>query len=75
MLKEPPGGLATQDLDLAANERAWRSGVRLERLMTGKIIRKLLPGDLIIYSNPTWAHAANNWHPDTGVRRIAAAFA
>jgi hypothetical protein len=32
-------------------------------------------GDLVIYNNLTWAHSVANWSPDSGTRRVIAAFA
>ena len=49
----------------------------VDRVIKGKykIVRKLEPGDLVIMNNQTWTHAANNWSPGSGVRRIGVAIA
>lgn len=75
LLKEPPGGLTSGQIDNAADRRIWRSGVGYAAIFKCRITRKLAPGDLIIQNNLTWTHAASNWSPGSGTRTIAAAFA
>jgi hypothetical protein len=75
LLKEPPGGLELNQLDSTAVQRVWHSGVKYTQLFKCKITRKLAAGELIIQNNLTWAHAANNWSPDSGTRNITASFA
>lgn len=75
LLKEPDGGLDLKQLDSQASRRIWHSGVDYSQLFRCKITVKLAPGDLVIQNNFTWAHAANNWSPDSGTRNIAASFA
>lgn len=75
LLKEPPDGLQIRLLDADGGRRMWRSGVDYAQIFKYKIIRKLVPGDLIIANNFTWTHAANNWSPGSGTRTIAASFA
>jgi len=75
LLREPPGGLELRQLDSIAALRVWHSGVKYEQLFKCKITYKLEPGDLVILNNLTWAHAVNNWSPDSGTRKIAASFA
>jgi hypothetical protein len=75
LLKEPAGGLELRQLDSIADRRIWHSGVEYAQLFKCKITRKLAPGELIILNNLTWAHAANNWSPDSGERKVAASFA
>lgn len=75
LLKEPAGGLPLEQLDNAARRRVLRSGTAYSELFRCKLTRKLLPGDLVIVNNLTWAHATSNWSPESGVRKVAAAFA
>jgi hypothetical protein len=75
LFKEPPGGFELRQLDPDAHQRIWHSGVHYTDLFKCKITRKLTPGDLVIQNNMTWAHAASNWSPGCGTRRIAASFA
>jgi hypothetical protein len=75
LLREPDGGLELSAVDNAARRRVWRSGVKYAQLFKCKLTRRLAPGDLILQNNMTWAHSANNWSPNSGVRKIAASFA
>jgi hypothetical protein len=75
LLKEPADGLPLEKLDAAARRRELQSGTVFSQLFRCKITRKLVPGDLVIVNNLTWAHATNNWTPESGVRKVAAAFA
>jgi hypothetical protein len=76
LLREP----TNQSWTVAEADCVWRhrfvsSGVTLADLFRCKITRKLRDGELVIVNNLTWAHAANNWTPGTGERRVVAAFA
>jgi hypothetical protein len=75
LLKNPPDHLRIAHLDSAAPRRIWNSGVNYTEIFKCRITRKLVPGDLIIFNNLTWTHAANNWSPGSGVRKMVAAFA
>ena len=75
LLREPPGGLELRQLDSIAARRLWHSGVEYAQLFKCKVIHKLAQHELIILNNITWAHAANNWSPDSGTRKVAASFA
>jgi hypothetical protein len=75
LLKMPAKGLEFSQLDLYFPGRIWRSGADYTALFRDRIVLKLRPGDLVIQNNLTWPHAVNNWTPDSGSRRIAAAFA
>jgi len=75
LLREPQGGLQLSQMDNAAQRRVWQSGVHYAQLFKCKITRKLVPGDLIIQNNLTWTHATSNWTPNSGTRKVAAAFA
>jgi hypothetical protein len=75
LLKVPPGIFDLHRLDSDAERRVWHSGVVYKQLFRCKITYKLAPGDLIIQNNLTWTHAASNWSPNSGVRKIAASFA
>jgi hypothetical protein len=75
LLKEPPGGLDSVSMDSDRQYRIMRSGIEMARFFTGKIVHKLAPGELVVLNNTTWAHAANNWSPQSGTRTVAAAFA
>jgi hypothetical protein len=75
LLKKPPDHLNIAQLDSAAPRRIWHSGVNYTEIFKCRITRKLVPGDLIIFNNLTWTHAANNWSPGSGVRKMVAAFA
>lgn len=75
LLREPMGGLTLRQLDIDADRRIWRSGVRYADLFNFKITYKLKPRDLIVQNNLTWTHAAANWSPNSGTRNIAASFA
>jgi hypothetical protein len=75
LLREPVNGPRIDHCDPAYRRAIWRSGVSYDRLYKSLIIRKLAPGELLIQNNLTWAHAASNWTPGSGVRNIVAAFA
>ena len=75
LLKEPAGGLGLERLDTQNPDRIYQSGLDFSQLFKCKITLKLSPGDLIVQNNFTWTHAASNWSPGSGTRRIAASFA
>jgi len=75
LLKEPAGGLELREMDASAYARRWSSGVDYGKLFSCKITCKLAPGDMLIQNNLTWTHSASNWSPESGIRRVAAAFA
>jgi hypothetical protein len=75
LLKEPAGGPPVSESMRARSRKVWKSGVNYESLFTAMIVHKLRPGDLIIFNNLTWAHAAGNWTPNSGTRKVVAAFA
>jgi hypothetical protein len=75
LLREPAGGMDVRQMDNAASQRLWASGVDYNDLFTCKIRHKLVSGDLILHNNLTWTHSASNWTPGSGVRKVAAAFA
>jgi hypothetical protein len=75
LLREPVGGMDVRQMDNAATQRLWASGVDYNDLFRCKIRHKLVAGDLILFNNLTWTHSASNWTPGSGVRKVAAAFA
>ncbi|TVZ37744.1 hypothetical protein P886_2088 [Alteromonadaceae bacterium 2753L.S.0a.02] len=75
LLKLPPGGATTQQLDHSDHRRIWDSDLSYEAIFDGKLIRKLRPGELVFINNLTWTHAIANWTPKSGTRKIAVAFA
>jgi hypothetical protein len=75
LLRLPPGGATTEQLDHSSHRRVWNSGIRYSDLFKNKIIRKLVPGELVVINNLTWTHAIANWTPGSGTRKIAVAFA
>ncbi len=75
LLKRPQHAADLSSMDSMKNDRIWSSNVGFERIFKSALILRLTSGDLVICSNHKWAHAAANWTPSTGVRRIAAAFA
>src|SRR6266511_702770 len=75
LIKEPPGGLDITRMDSDADRRVWHSGIKYKDLFKARLVRKLIAGDLIIQNNLTWTHAVNNWSPESGMRKVAAAFA
>jgi hypothetical protein len=75
LLKEPAGGLDLDHLDTQTPFRIYNSGLDFSQLFKCKITVKLTPGDLIVQNNFTWTHAAANWSPGSGTRRVAASFA
>jgi hypothetical protein len=75
LLKEPPGGLDLQKMDNTFQRHVWRSGVDYSQIFKCKITLKLSPGDFVLQNNLTWAHSVSNWSPESGTRKIAAAFA
>jgi hypothetical protein len=75
ILKLPPGGMDMAQLDNAFPRRVWSSGLSFRSLFRGYIRHKLTAGELVIFNNLTWTHSTSNWTPDSGVRRVAAAFA
>jgi hypothetical protein len=75
LLKTPANGLELSQLDKYFHRRLWRSGADYAALFRDKIVRQLQAGDLVIQNNLTWAHSVSNWTPESGTRRIGAAFA
>jgi hypothetical protein len=75
LLREPVGGMDMRQMDNAAPQRLWASGVDYNDLFRCKVRHKLVAGDLILLNNLTWTHSASNWTPGSGVRKVAAAFA
>lgn len=75
LIREPQAGLDVSAMDYTFKGRNWSSGVRYDELFKGAIVRKLRPRELVIQNNLTWPHAATNWTPGSGVRRMVAAFA
>jgi len=75
---EPPpeAEIHQKEASGSREERAQQDRRTLyEKLFKYKVVRKLEPGDLLIMNNQTWTHAANNWSPGSGVRRIGVAIA
>lgn len=75
LLHTPTDGLDITKLDYCHPRRVWNSGVKFESFFRSRITRRLAAGDLILFNNLTWTHAASNWTPGSGSRKIAAAFA
>lgn len=75
LLRTPPEGVVSTALDNAHPRRVWSSNVRYHDLFRSRITRKLLPGELVIQNNLTWAHSTANWTPASGIRKVVAAFA
>ena len=75
LLREPVSGAPIDYFDKAYTRAVWRSGVTYRQLFKAAVVRKLEPGDLLIQNNLTWAHAASNYTPGSGIRNIIAAFA
>ena len=76
-IEPPPEAEIAQQEATGAGGKGDRHDPRMlyEKLFKYKIVRKLTPGDLVIMNNQTWTHAANNWSPGSGVRRIGVAIA
>jgi hypothetical protein len=75
LLREPAEGLEIAAMDNTAHRHLRHSGIRYSSLFTCKITHKSHPGELLIQNNLTWTHAAANWSPGLGIRRVAASFA
>lgn len=75
LLRQPAGGMDIAKLDNAHIRRVWSSGVNYESLFRARLVRKLVPGDLVIQNNLTWTHSTANWTPGSGTRKVVAAFA
>lgn len=75
LLKAPSHEFNIHKLDNSYERRVWSSGVKYKELFKSKIVRKLKHGELVILNNLTWTHSTSNWTPDSGVRRVVAAFA
>lgn len=75
LLRKPACGIELRQMDNAADQRVWSSGMTYERLFRCKITHKLVAGDLVLQNNLTWTHAVSNWTPGHGVRSVYAAFA
>ncbi len=75
LLREPVGGADLRGLDNTHPRKKYSSGVKYSMLFKAMITRKLAPGELLIQNNMTWTHAASNWTPGSGNRKITAAFA
>lgn len=74
-LKKPENGIEMARMDNAYSRRIMSSSISYKSLFKYKITRKLEAGELVIFNNMTWTHAANNWSPNSGVRQVTAAFA
>jgi hypothetical protein len=75
---EPPPEVQLPRGDTADSNRAGSQHDRkmlYEQLFKSKLVLKLVPGDLVVMNNQSWTHAANNWSPGSGVRRIGVAIA
>jgi hypothetical protein len=75
---EPPPEAEIRQKEVAGScEESGRQDCRTfyEKLFKYKIVRRLAPGDLLVMNNQTWTHAANNWSPGSGIRRIGVAIA
>jgi len=55
--------------------RVWSSGLKYSELFKSSLTYKLKAGELIVLNNQSWAHAVNNWSPESGVRKTAVALA
>lgn len=75
LLRMPDPGTDPKELDQTASRKVWTSGIAFERLFKAKLVLRLEPGDLLVQNNLTWTHSASNWSPDSGIRRVAVAFA
>lgn len=75
LLRQPPDGLSLAQMDHNYSRRRWNSGVTYSELFNFRMVYRLGRGDLIVFNNLSWAHGAANWTPNSGVRRIVAAFA
>lgn len=75
LLRLPEGGMEVENMDDQQGSRIRRFGSRYEKLFTCQLTRKLRKGEFIIMNNLSWTHAASNWTPGSGVRRVVAAFA
>lgn len=75
LLREPADGPRIDHGDPVYRRTLWSSGAAYQDLFKAVVVRKLEPGDLIIQNNLTWTHAASNWTPGSGTRRLIAAFA
>ena len=75
LLREPPSGLSVHRMDMDAPRRIWHSGADYSRLFKARLVLKLTAGDLIVQNNMTWTHATANWSPNSGIRKVVAAFA
>jgi hypothetical protein len=73
--RKPVDKASDSALDLVHKGRIWRSNATFERLFKQRIVRKLSPGELVVFNNFTWTHSATNWTPGSGARQILAAFA
>lgn len=75
MLKIPDDMRDFTALDNAYVRRVWKSGANYNSLFTSKITQKLMAGDLVFLNNLSWAHSTSNWSPESGRRKVLAAFA
>ena len=75
MLRLPSEGLDITALDDGSHRRKKKLGANYQDLFSCQITRKLKPGDFIIQNNLSWTHAVSNWTPDSGIRKVVAAFA
>jgi len=75
LFKAPSSSMLPEHLDNAYDRRIWSSGINYNSLFAAKITRKLVSGDLVVMNNLSWVHSTNNWTPNSGTRKVAAAFA
>lgn len=61
--------------DNARDRKCWNSEIDMADLYSCKVTYKLKRGDLLLVNNMSWTHAVNNWTPNSGIRRVTAAFA
>jgi len=75
LLKQPQDNVDLAKFDDNYGLRIKRFGSQYSQLFKSKITYKTKPNDFLILNNLSWAHAANNWTPGSGVRNVVGAFA
>jgi len=75
LLRLPSEVLDIKMLVDSSERRVRQFGSDYDKIFKSKITRKLKPGEFIIQNNLTWAHSVSNWTPNSGLRKVVAAFA
>ena len=75
LFREAPGAASGPPSSAPVSRDGSATMIGYERLFRAMIVRKLVPGELMIQNNLTWTHSASHWTPGSGSRKLVVAFA